>query len=154
MIKAAVNRICPQNSASPPPAHRIVGLHALEATTYKSYKFTQKTSVTQSHSHTHTSAQSWVSWQPDTDRVPHPVIPLRRSSNYSYVLDSMHVGSRACPMRYHWDVIALLSQGRQPLKMPVQPPQTLLEWLTSIHKPVPDNVLSCRYLQTQQARFN
>ena len=53
-------------------------------------------------------------------------------------------------MRYHLDVnvIALLSQGRQSLKMPVQPPQTLLEWLTNIHIPVPNNILSCYYLQT------
>jgi len=27
-----------------------------------------------------------------------------------------------------------------------------LEWLASMHIPVPDNVLSCRYFQTQQAR--
>ena len=106
----------------------------------------KKTSVTHSHTlrHIHTSAQSWVSWQPNTNRVPYPVRPLSRSSNYSYTLDSVHVVSRACPMSYPLDVIVLLSQGCQPLKMPIQPPQTLMEWLTSIHIPVPDNAATCK----------
>jgi len=107
------------------------------------------------HYVTHTSAAQL----PDTDRLPYPGRSPRRSSCYSYELgtvDIVHVGSTACPTRYHWQTLrrnCIFVARTQPLKKPVQPPQTLLEWLASMHIPVPDNVLSCHYLQTQQVRL-
>jgi len=98
-------------------------------------------------SHSHLSCSHI---QADLDRPP------RRSSNYSYKLgtvNSVHIGSRVNPKKHHRDVIALLTQGPQPQKSSFSLAETLLEWLTSMHIHVPDNVLSCCYFHSK-LRFN